>query len=163
MKRVLTALVLALTLATPALAQERINDAAALAGITEAKGVFLVDFTDVDKTAFYLEIIEGTWQGFKDQGVDPDLVLVFIGPTVEFLTTEPAEDLAFEKPEALERIAGSIARLNALGVRMEVCAIATRVFGIDNADLLPGLNLTADGFVSLIGWQTQGYKLVPLY
>jgi hypothetical protein len=34
---------------------------------------------------------------------------------------------------------------------------------IDDTTLLPGLTLVADGFISLIGYQTQGYKLVPLF
>ena len=34
-----------------------INDKAALNGIKEAKSVFLIDFTNVKKTAFYLNII----------------------------------------------------------------------------------------------------------
>ena len=53
--------------------------------------------------------------------------------------------------------------LHELGVRQEICAIATRVFKVDNASLLPGLSLVGDGFISLIGWQTQDYKLIPLF
>lgn len=46
---------------------------------------------------------------------------------------------------------------------MEVCAVATRVFGVDNDAILPGMHVVGDGFVSLIGWQSQGYKLVPKF
>jgi hypothetical protein len=41
--------------------------------------------------------------------------------------------------------------------------LATRVFGVDNAGLLPQLQLVGDGFISLIGYQSQGYHLVPIY
>ncbi len=50
-----------------------------------------------------------------------------------------------------------------MGVRQEVCAIATRVMGVDNASLHEGLTVVADGFISLIGYQTQGYRLVPIF
>ena len=50
---------------------EKINDKAALNGIKEAKSVFLIDFTNVRKTAFYLNIIEGTHKGLIKQGVKP--------------------------------------------------------------------------------------------
>lgn len=38
-----------------------------------------------------------------------------------------------------------------LGVRQEVCAVAARVFRIDNKSVLPGLTLVSDGFIFLIG------------
>jgi hypothetical protein len=50
-----------------------------------------------------------------------------------------------------------------LGCDKEACAIATRVFGVDNAGLLPQLQLVFDGFISLIGYQSQGHQLMPIY
>jgi hypothetical protein len=41
--------------------------------------------------------------------------------------------------------------------------VATQVFGIDNNTLVPGLTLVGDGFISLIGYQAQGYHLVPVF
>lgn len=154
---------LQLLYASSAYAEKTINDSAALNGIKEAKGVFLIDFTNPKKTAFYLDIIKGTYQGFVSQGVKPDLVLVFIGQTVAYLTTEPHDDLSFEYEAELASIANSVEDLHELGVRMEVCAVATRVFGVDNDTILPGMEIVGDGFISLIGWQTQGYKLVPIF
>lgn len=140
-----------------------VNDSAALNGIKEAKGVFLIDFTNPRKTAFYLNIIKGTHQGFVKQGVEPDMVLVFIGQTVKYLSTRPGDELAFEFEAELKSIAETVKELHDLGVRMEVCAVATGVFGVDNDTILPEMNVVGDGFISLIGWQTQGYKLVPIF
>lgn len=147
----------------PVNAKPVINDAAALAGLKQAKGVFLLDFQNARKTAFYLKIIEGTHAGFVRQGVKPALVLVFIGPTVQFLTLNPKDEIAMEQEEHLQSIAASVARLNKLGVRLEVCQVANEVFGVDAKTLFPGLTAVGDGFISLIGWQNQGYKLVPVY
>ncbi len=140
-----------------------INDAAALQGVKEGKGVFLIDFSDPKKTAFYLEIIRGTHAGMTRQGVKPDFVIVYIGPTVRFLSTKPDDELELEQGDALKAVAEQVKELNKLGVRQEICAIATRVFKVPNETILPGLTLVGDGFISLIGWQTQGYKLVPLF
>lgn len=144
-----------------------INDSAALKGYhaskLPAKGVFLIDFTNPQKTAFYLDIILGTHKGFVDQGVKPDLVLVFIGETVKYLTSKPDEVLEMEAEESLESIRQSVAKLHELGVRMEVCAVATKVFKVDNATIHPGMEIVGDGFISLIGWQSQGYHLVPIF
>lgn len=139
------------------------SDESALKGLTEGKGVFLVDITQPAKTALYLEIIEGTHAGMLKQGVKPDFVVVYIGPTVKFLTQNPSDELELEYEEELGRIQKSIKALHGLGIRQEVCAIATRVFNIDNATLPPELKVVGDGFISLIGYQTQGYKLVPIY
>lgn len=140
-----------------------IDDRAALHGVREGKGVFLIDFTDPRKTALYLDIIKGTQAGLIRQGVKPDFVIVYIGPTVRFLSSAPDKDLEFEHGETLKAIARHVGELHQLGVRQEICAIATRVFHVRNETLLPGLSLVGDGFISLIGWQTQGYKLVPLF
>lgn len=144
-------------------AESTIDDRAALRGVKEGKGVFLIDFTEPRKTAFYLDIIRGTHAGLKRQGVTPDLVIVYIGPTVRFLTRVPDEELVIDHDASLQAIAGHVEALAALGVRQEVCNIATRAFKVDNANLLPQLSLVGDGFISLIGWQTQGYKLIPLF
>ncbi|HET20508.1 MAG TPA: hypothetical protein ENO16_07910, partial [Chromatiales bacterium] len=57
-------------------AKPAINDADALNGQTHARGVFLIDFADPAKTAFYLGVIKGSHAGFVRQKVQPELVLV---------------------------------------------------------------------------------------
>lgn len=145
------------------LGAKEINDKVALNGIKEAKSVFLIDFTNVRKTAFYLNIIEGTHKGLVNQGVKPKMVLVFIGETVKFLSTKQDEAFEMENEEHLESIQSSIKRLAKLGVRMEVCAVATKVFKVPNETIPKEMDIIADGFISLIGWQTQDYKLVPIF
>jgi len=145
------------------LSAKEINDSAALKDLKIAKSVFLIDFTNPKKTAFYLNIIKGSYDGLVRQNVKPEFVLVFIGKTVEYLTTQPTDELEMEYAEQLHSIAETAKALKALGVRMEVCAVATKVFGIDNATILPSMDVVGDGFISLIGWQNQGYKLVPIF
>jgi hypothetical protein len=83
-----------LLVATPAQAQttatpaaQTINDRAALGDLKVGKGVFLVDIGDPKKLNFYLATIQGTYRGMKKQGVEPDFLLVYIGPSVKYLTT----------------------------------------------------------------------------
>ncbi|HSJ47855.1 MAG TPA: DsrE family protein [Gammaproteobacteria bacterium] len=154
---------LVLLLGSFSVAAAEIHDAAALGDLKQGKGVFLVDIAEPGKLAFYLKAIEGTYQGMKAQGVTPDFILVYIGPSVKYLSTKPDEDLVFEHHDALQSIAESVAALDELGVRQEICAVATRAFAIDDEALLPALTLVGDGFISLIGWQSQGYHLVPVF
>ncbi|MBN8285146.1 DsrE family protein [Zoogloea sp.] len=139
------------------------DDAMALRGVTEGKGVFLLDFSNPRKTAFYLSIIKQTHQGLRRQGVKPDLILVYIGETVRYLSSSPDPKLLVEHEDALEAVAILVKELAGMGVRQEVCAIATQVMGVNNASLHEGLTVVADGFISLIGYQTQGYRLVPIF
>ena len=140
-----------------------INDAAALGDLKTGKGVFLVDIGDAKKLNFYLRVIHGTYKGMKEQGVDPEFVLVFIGPSVKYLSTSSSEGTELIADGILMEIESNVEALAALGVRQEICAVATRVFGIENNTILPDLTLVGDGFISLIGYQAQGYHLVPVF
>ena len=140
-----------------------ISDQAALADLKVGKGVFLVDIGDPKKLNFYLEVIQGTYKGMKKQGVDPDFILVFIGPSVKYLSTSPSAQTEQAAGGVLLDIESNVEALAALGVKQEICAVATRVLGVDNKTVLPGLSVVGDGFISLIGYQSQGYRLVPVF
>ena len=140
-----------------------VNDAAALGELKTGKGVFLVDIGDAKKLNFYLEVIQGTYKGMKEQGVEPDFVLVYIGPSVKYLSTSPSAEVEKSAGGVLLEIESNVEALAGLGVRQEICAVATRVFGIDDKSVLPGLTLVGDGFISLIGYQARGYHLVPVF
>ncbi|MCW8827656.1 MAG: DsrE family protein [Gammaproteobacteria bacterium] len=143
--------------------QAPINDAAALGNLKTGKGVFLVDIGDPKKLNFYLEVIQGTHKGMKAQGVEPDFILVYIGPSVKYLTGSPSAETEQETGGLLLDIEANVEKLGKLGVRQEICAVATRVFGVDNDSVFPDLSLVGDGFISLIGYQAQGYHLVPVF
>ena len=144
-------------------AAETYNDAAALKGLSSVKSVFLIDFKTAKTTAFYLDLIVGTYDGLVQQGVKPEMVVVVIGPTVKFLSKTADPELTFEYEAEFDAIEKSLQALSERGVRIEVCAIATRVFNVDNSQLPAMLDVVADGFISVIGWQAQGYHLVPVF
>jgi len=140
-----------------------IDDSAALGSLKTGKAVFLVDIGDPKKLNFYLEIIQGTHKGMKSQGVTPNFVLVYIGPSVKYLTSAPSVETEKLAGDVLMDIESNIEALAQLGIKQEVCAVATRVFGIENKTVYNDLTLVADGFISLIGYQAQDYHLVPVF
>lgn len=163
---ILVALILAL--AGPVQAQSRaehreVGNSAALAGVEQGRGVFQVDIGNSKKLDLYLGVIQGTYRRMQAQGVTPDFVVVYIGPSVKYLTEAPSTEVAQEEGDRSMDIAMKVEQLDALGVRQEVCAVATRAFGVDNATLFPELDVVSDGFISVIGYQAQGYNLVPVY
>jgi len=159
----LTSLFLLMLLALGASAgAAEFDDTAALGGIKDGKGVYLVSLDNPQKLALYLEIIQETHRSMTAQGVKPNFVLVFVGASVRFLVSEPGPELAEAKP-ALQSVAGSIRELDRLGVRQEVCVIATEFFNVPLDNLLPSLIPVGNGFNSLIGYQAKGYGLVPIF
>ena len=61
-----------------------------------------------------------------------------------------------------EEIRELVAELKKKGVRIEVCAVATRVFKVDNSALIPDILLVGNVLTSLIGYQNKGYALIPV-
>lgn len=166
MKKLLqtTLLILTLLLASSlSHAGNPVNDRAALADLKIGQGVFLIDIADAKKMNFYLEVIQGTFKGMQAQGVKPDFVLVYIGPSVQYLSSTPGAEIEKTHSAVLMEIESNVEKLAALGIKQEICAVATEVFGIDNNSLFADLNLVGDGFISLIGYQAQGYHLVPVF
>lgn len=143
--------------------EKAIDDSASLGALKTGKGVFLVDIGDPKKLNFYLEVIQGTYKGMKAQGVEPDFILVYIGPSVKYLSSSPSAETEQEAGAILMDIESNVEALAELGIRQEVCAVATRVFGIENKTVFPDMTLVGDGFISLIGYQSQGYHLVPVF
>ncbi|HSH30291.1 MAG TPA: DsrE family protein [Thiohalobacter sp.] len=159
-----TLLMLSLVLLTSqAQAGSRISDRAALADLKVGQAVFLIDIAEAKKMNFYLEVIQGTFKSMQAQGVTPDFLMVYIGPSVQYLSTSPSADIEGRHGALLMEIESNVEKLAALGIKQEICAVATEAFGIDNKTLLPELDLVGDGFISLIGYQAQGYHLVPVY
>jgi intracellular sulfur oxidation DsrE/DsrF family protein len=161
--KTLSILLLGLTINAAHAAETVTDDRSSLGDLKVGKGVFLVDIGDAKKLNFYLEVIQGTHKAMKVQGVEPDFILVYIGPSVKYLSSANSSETEQEANGLLLEIESNVEALAELGIRQEICAVATRVFGIDNGTVFPDLTLVGDGFISLIGYQSQGYHLVPVF
>ena len=76
---------------------------------------------------------------------------------------KPSDRAALQHVD-LDEVAALLADLNRRpGVRMEACSVACRIFGVKTESLLPGIKAVGNTFVSLIGYQTQGYGTIPIY
>ena len=139
-----------------------IDDADALKGVASGKAVFDVNLGDAGKLALYLSIIEDTHEGLVRQGVKPDLILAFHGPSV-LLISKNRSKVPVEQQEKYDEVAELIKELKSLGVKLEVCSIATRLMKVDNATIYPEIKVIGNSFISLIGYQAKGYAYIPIY
>lgn len=133
-------------------AETTLHDRVALAGLKQAKAIFDVRQTDLDKLLFNLGLINETWEGIKRQGVTPKLLITLRGPAVRLFTTDQA-------PPELREI---LAELKHKGIRIEICSVATRTFKVENRQLIPDVILVGNVLTSQIAWQNKGYALVTL-
>ena len=158
----LVALLLPLGLGSTA-AAEGLDNREATQGIETMRAVYDMRKSDPDVMLAYLRGIATNHENLLKEGVEPDLRMVFIAEAVKFITTDPEPEVDIDHAETLEEIAKAVDRLDELGVQMEVCAAATRAYGVDNDTILEPINVVRSGFIAVMGYQNQGYALVPVY
>ena len=140
----------------------RLNDRSALAGLHEAKGLFLIDVNDPNKVAHVLRVIGLTRKGLDEQGVKPHLIVVFIGPAVAFLTQD-RRGIGYMQERAVSEIQHEIDGLAHSGVGVEACGVALKGMNVSPKDLIPAVKPVGNGFISAIAYEAKGYSLVPVY
>jgi len=143
-------------------AMSKPDDSDALKGVTKGKVVFDINMVSAKKMTLYLMVIEETVDDLVRQGVEPDVVLAFRGKSV-LLISKNRDQMDLTDFDHLDKIAAQIAALQKKGVRVEACSVATRLFKVDNNTLLDGVKPVGNTFVSLTGYQAQGYANIPIY
>jgi intracellular sulfur oxidation DsrE/DsrF family protein len=164
-RRLVSALVLACAglFLAPLANAENLHNRAAIGDLEQVKAVYDVRKSSPEALDMYLKAILTNVENLEKEGVQADLVMVFISHAVKFINTEPTLEDEADHGEALASIARSIVKLQEQGVHMEACNGATRAFNVDNDTLLPGIEPVRSGFISLMGYQNNGYALVPVY
>ena len=138
------------------------DDRAALQGVETGKVLFDINMTEPEKMTLYLAVIRETVEDLKRQGVKPDVILAFRGKSV-LLVSKDREQMDLTEFDHLDRIADQLGDLQKQGAKMEACSVATRLFRVDNDSLLDGIKPVGNTFVSLTGYQAQGYANIPIY
>lgn len=128
------------------------DDRVALKGLKQARVIFDVRLAELDKLLFNLGLIKETWEGMNAQAVKPVMIVSLRGPAVRLFTRDQAP------PELLELLTD----LKQKGVRIEICSVATRVFKVDNRQLVPDVILVGNVLTSQIAMQNKGYALITL-
>ena len=136
----------------------------ALKGLNSVKAVFDVRINSPKSAALHLKLIHETFKDKNIQAVErnPAFVVVFIGPSVKLISKQ-REGFSSEEHTVLDEIARIISEMSRDGIKFEICLIAARVFGVDPASVLPEFQHVGNGWISSIGYQAQGYSLVPAY
>jgi intracellular sulfur oxidation DsrE/DsrF family protein len=148
--------------AQPGFSTETENNAHALTGVKEIKTYFDVTLGEPTKLLTQLDIIETTYNQLAASGYAPRFVVGIRGKASNLFTKEGGDDQASDVL-VKKKIASKIEKFKAKGFRIEQCRIAADMQEIPVADFLPPLVVVDNGYISMIGYQSQGYALVPIY
>ncbi len=133
-----------------------------LKGVETAKVIFDVRNSNPQKTARILNLIQQTYNDLQAAGKHPDFKLVFMGPSVKLLSSN-REGFGEEDRKPLDAIVESVSGLSKAGIGMEICLVALKSAEVDPKTVPGEITPVDNGWVSSIGYQLQGYALVPLY
>jgi uncharacterized protein len=134
-----------------------------LKGLKSVKAVFDFELGNPQSALVHLQVIHQT---FKDKNIwmgkkKPDLVIVFIGPSVK-LASKNRSGFAAGDQKILDEYANTISAMAKDGVKFEICLIAVQFAGVEPSSILPEIKQVGNGWISLIGYQATGYSLVPV-
>lgn len=104
---------------------------------------------------------------FRDQAIrniskDPDFVVVFMGGAVKMLSSNRSA-FTDKQRKTLERMDNVISEMVKDGITLEVCLFAVDSLGVDPESISPEIERVPNGWISSIGYQANGYALVPVF
>lgn len=144
-------------------AEDKPSDTKALKGVSSGKVVWDINTASPAKLALYLGVIQETYEDLVRQGVTPDMVFAFRGESLRIISSEHDEISMQSMPEIGQSARMIHALMQRPGIRMEACSIAARIFEVDTEKILHGIRPVGNTFVSLIGYQSKGYAIIPIY
>ncbi len=142
---------------------EKPSDTDALEDIEVGKVVWDVLASRPDRLLFYLKLIDETYNDLVRQEVEPDMVFIFHGRALQLIKSEQVNYLPKDK-QAHQQALELISDLNSReGVRMEACSISARMQEIENDGIISDVKMVGNTYVSLIGYQSKGYSVIPVH
>lgn len=162
MKTLLTRILLVFALAPGLVFADKPTDSRAIADMKTGKILWDITLANPQNLISRLNVIEETHQDMIRQGLQPKMVFAFRGGAAGLIakdTDKLSLDIATDVIMLHERIK-QIQKLE--GVHMEACVIATRRFNLEQKDLLPGITMVGNTFLSIMGYQNQGFATIKI-
>lgn len=153
--------VLALVLVAAAVPAGAGEHGRALEGLDRVKAVFDVNQGDLEILTLRLSLIDRTAREVTEAGKKPDFAVVFRGAATRYVTLGDKYVEPWDVEKKAE-VARWIRTFHQSGFAVEQCAIAAVSQGIDTRDFPREVTVVPNGYLSLIGYQNQGFGLVPM-
>ena len=139
------------------------GDYAALEGVKSVKTVFDVSqgSPQTANIVFWAVNNVNDDKSVRALSQPPQVAVVFHGPAVKMISTD-RNGFKESDNEALDKFANMIQQMKKNGVKFEVCDYALKVMGIDPKTVLPEVDHVGNGFISIAGYQAQGYSVITI-
>ena len=134
----------------------------AMKGVNSVNVMFDMRDANLQTAIIHLNLIHDTYKELVAMKKNPVFAVVFMASAVKLISTDHRGFNA-EEQKSLKEIAGIISKMSKVGIRVEVCLFAVKVFGVEPASILPEIKRVGNGWISEIGYQSRGYSLVPVY
>lgn len=135
----------------------------ALDGVKGVKAVFDFTLGEPDSANVVFGAVKDLNQNKSTRSLSepPKVVVVFHGPAVHLISTDLEYFDDSEKKE-IERFVQFIREMKKNGVTFEVCEYALKMAEVDPATIIPEVEHVGNGFISVVGYQAQGYSVVDV-
>jgi intracellular sulfur oxidation DsrE/DsrF family protein len=135
----------------------------ALEGVDGVKAVFDVSMGDAGGAPVVFKAVRDVYQDATVRGLasEPEVVVVFHGGAVTLISTD-REGYSEGEAAKLDEFAKMLREMKADGVRFEVCMYAVEVLGVDPQTIMDEVDRVGNGFISVVGYQQQGYAVVVI-
>lgn len=100
-------------------------------------------------------------ESVKGLSMPPQVAIVFHGPAVKLLSSDRSSFKQEDYAE-IDKFHDTLRQMKKDGVKLEVCDYALKVMNVDPATVLPEIDRVGNGFVSIVGYQAQGYAVVRI-
>lgn len=165
MKSLLSKIILPLTVvglfAVQSLADTDFDNKGSLEGLKKAQVYFDVSLKDDNLLVFRMELLDRTVKEMKEAGLEVTGVIGFRGGASRYITKDDHYVLE-EQISNKRKIQAWVKRFSGKGIVIEQCLIAAEIFDIPTEDFLPEVTIVGNGYISLVGYQAQGYSVVPM-
>lgn len=133
----------------------------ALQGVTAYDAVYEVSLGDPKVANLVFWAVKDSYEVVEVKALKkaPRIAVVFHGPAVKLISSDKKPFNAGEWAE-VEKFQETLRQMKKAGVKLEVCLYAAKVMGVDKATIMPEIDQVGNGFVSVIGYQMQGYAVV---
>jgi len=157
--KIVAATVIVLMMAAPAMSGEY----AALNGVKQIKVVFDVSQGSPQIANVVFWAVRNVYddESVRSLPESPQVAVVFHGPAVKMISTD-REGFKESDNAALDKFADMIRQMKQEGVSIEVCEYALKVLEVDPATVLPEVEKVGNGFISIAGYQAQGYGVITI-
>ena len=134
--------------------------------LKDVKGVKVLFNVSLGNPVFSNVVFWAVTNVYQDEAIKtlpekPQVAVVFHGPAVKLLSSDLS---GFEKKDQgeIEKFQDTLRQMKKDGVKLEVCMYAVKVMGVDPATLMPEIDQVGNGFISVAGYQAQGYSVVTI-